>query len=51
MSVATDAGNPGSGYVRIALVHDADRTDTAIRRIAEIFQRPDQRKGLRARWQ
>ena len=40
MAVATGAGNPGSGYVRLALVHDADRTDTAIRRIAEMYQRP-----------
>ena len=40
MAVATEAGNPGSGYVRLALVHDADRTDTAIRRIADIYQRP-----------
>ena len=39
MAVATEAGNPGSGYVRLALVHDADRTDTAIRRIAEMYQR------------
>jgi N-succinyldiaminopimelate aminotransferase len=37
MAVAADAGNPGSGYVRLALVHDADRTNTAIRRIAEIY--------------
>ena len=40
MAVATEAGNPGSGYVRLALVHDADRTDTAIRRIAKMYQRP-----------
>ena len=40
MAVATETGNPGSGYVRLALVHDADRTDTAIRRIAEMYQRP-----------
>ena len=40
MAVTTEAGNPGSGYVRLALVHDADRTDTAIRRIAEMYQRP-----------
>ena len=40
MAVATEAGNPGSGYVRLALVNDADRTDTAIRRIAEMYQRP-----------
>ena len=41
MAVATEAGNPGSGYVRLALVHDADRTDTAIRRIAEMYKRPE----------
>jgi N-succinyldiaminopimelate aminotransferase len=40
MAVTTDSGNPGSGYVRLALVHDADRTDTAIRRIANIYQQP-----------
>ena len=40
MAVASEAGNPGNGYVRLALVHDADRTDTAIRRIAEMYQRP-----------
>ena len=40
MAVATEAGNPGSGYVRLALVHDADRTDTAIRRISDMYQRP-----------
>lgn len=40
MAVTTDSGNPGSGYVRVALVHDADRTDTAIRRIAKIYQQP-----------
>ena len=40
MAATTEAGNPGSGYVRLALVHDADRTDTAIRRIAEMYQWP-----------
>jgi N-succinyldiaminopimelate aminotransferase len=40
MAVTTDSGNPGSGYVRVALVHDAARTDTAIRRIAKIYQQP-----------
>jgi N-succinyldiaminopimelate aminotransferase len=40
MAVTNDSGNPGSGYVRLALVHDADRTDTAIRRIANIYQQP-----------
>ena len=40
MAVATEDGNPGSGYVRLALVHDADCTDTAIRRIAGMYQRP-----------
>ena len=51
MAVTTNVGNPGRGYVRLALVHDADRTDTAIRRIAEIYQQPDQREGFRIRWQ
>ena len=40
MAATTEAGNPGSGYVRLALVHDADRTDTAIRRISDMYQRP-----------
>ena len=40
MAVTTDSGNPGSGYVRLALVHNADHTDTAIRRIANIYQQP-----------
>ena len=40
MAVSTDSGNPGIGYVRLALVHDSDRTDTAIRRIANIYQQP-----------
>ena len=40
MAVTTESGNPGSGFVRLALVHDADRTDTAIRRIANIYQQP-----------
>ena len=38
MAVTNGSGNPGSGYVRLALVHDADLTDTAIRRIANIYQ-------------
>ena len=40
MAVTTDSGNPSSGYVRLALVHDADRTNTAIRRISNIYQQP-----------
>ena len=40
MAVTNGSGNPGSGYVRLALVHDADLTDTAIRRIANIYQQP-----------
>ena len=40
MAVSTESGNPGIGYVRLALVHDSDRTDTAIRRIANIYQQP-----------
>ena len=38
MAVTNGSSNPGSGYVRLALVHDADLTDTAIRRIANIYQ-------------
>ena len=30
-------GNPGAGYVRLALVHDLASTDKAMRRIAEIY--------------
>ena len=40
MAVTNESSNPGSGYVRFALVHDAERTDTAIRRIAEIYHQP-----------
>ena len=40
MAVTNGSSNPGSGYVRLALVHDADLTDTAIRRIANIYQQP-----------
>mgnify|MGYP002866378229 FL=1 len=40
MAVKTDSGNPGSGYVRFALVHDADRTNTALRRVANIYHQP-----------
>ena len=42
MATAADAGNPstgnpGAGYVRLALVHDLASTDKAMRRIAEIY--------------
>jgi N-succinyldiaminopimelate aminotransferase len=42
MATAADAGNPstgnpGTGYVRLALVHDLASTDKAMRRIAEIY--------------
>jgi aspartate/methionine/tyrosine aminotransferase len=36
MAASTKTGNPGSGYVRLALVHDAVATETAMRRIAEL---------------
>jgi len=36
MAATTDSGNPGRGYVRLALVHDAAATDTALRRIADL---------------
>ena len=38
MGVKTADGNPGSGYVRLALVHDAKITDEALRRIAKIYK-------------
>jgi len=37
MATPADAGNPGAGYVRLALVHDLASTDKAMRRIAEIY--------------
>ena len=40
MAATTEVGNPARGYVRLALVHDAVRTNTAIGRIAEIYRRP-----------
>ena len=46
MAVKTDSGNPGSGYVRFALVHDADRTNTALRRVANIYQQPKSAKRV-----
>ena len=40
MGVETADGNPGAGYVRLALVHDAKITDEALGRIAKIYKRP-----------
>ena len=38
MGVKTADGNPGAGYVRLALVHDAKITDEALGRIAKIYK-------------
>ena len=38
MGVETTDGNPGAGYVRLALVHDAKITDEALGRIAKIYK-------------
>lgn len=37
MGVENAVGNPGFGYVRLALVHDLQRTDEALRRVAIIY--------------
>ena len=38
MGLETDDGNPGAGYVRLALVHDAESTDEALSRVAKIYK-------------
>ena len=38
MAVATDKGNPGEGYVRIALVHDHDTLAKAMARLAILYK-------------
>ena len=38
MGVETADGNPGAGYVRLALVHDPKITDEALGRIAKIYK-------------
>jgi N-succinyldiaminopimelate aminotransferase len=38
MGLETEDGNPGAGYVRLALVHDAERTDEALSRVAKIYK-------------
>ena len=37
MGAVNSFGNPGSGYVRMALVHDLQRTDEALGRVATIY--------------
>lgn len=37
MSVDTKTGNPGAQYVRIALVHDHDIIEDAMRRVAKLY--------------
>lgn len=38
MALETDEGNPGSGYVRIALVHDHKTVEDAMRRLAQLYE-------------
>ena len=38
MGLQTEDGNPGAGYVRLALVHDAESTDEALSRVAKIYK-------------
>ena len=38
MGLETEDGNPGAGYVRLALVHDAESTDEALSRVAKIYK-------------
>ena len=38
MGVETADGNPGAGYVRLALVHDTKITDEALGRVAKIYK-------------
>ena len=37
MAMKTKDGNPGSGYIRLALVHDAATTEIAMARIAKVY--------------
>ena len=36
MAETTDRVNPGAGYVRLALVHDHERTEESLARVAAI---------------
>ena len=38
MALATEQGNPGAGYVRIALVHNHDIIEEAMRRLAQLYE-------------
>jgi N-succinyldiaminopimelate aminotransferase len=38
MAIGTEDGNPGAGYVRFALVHDAATTDEALKRVAKLYK-------------
>jgi N-succinyldiaminopimelate aminotransferase len=38
MGLETEDGNPGAGYVRLALVHNAERTNEALSRVAKIYK-------------
>ena len=38
MAVDTPDGNPGKGFVRVALVHDHDMVEVAMRRLAALYE-------------
>ena len=38
MAVNTDNGNPGDGYIRVALVHDHDTIEAAMMRLAQLYE-------------
>ena len=37
MAETSDGINPGSGYVRMALVHDHARTEESLARVADLY--------------
>ncbi len=41
MAETTGGVNPGAGYVRMALVHDHDRTEESLSRVAELYAAGD----------
>ena len=38
MGMETAYGNPGAGYVRLALVHDFLSTEKALKRVAKVYK-------------
>jgi N-succinyldiaminopimelate aminotransferase len=37
MAEVSEGINPGAGYVRLALVHDHDRTEESLARVAALY--------------